>query len=348
MQEQNRDLQQEQNRDRVLTRLATPLIILATVIWGSSFVVMKSSVDVLPTFWLLAIRFTASAIVLALVFWKRWKLADKQYFIGGGIMGFFLFLAYSFQTFGLEGTTPGKNAFLTAVYCVIVPFLYWAVARQRPDRYNIAAAVLCIAGIGLVSVTGDNAAAVSMGDGLTLVGGFFFAAHIVAVSRFSQGRDIFLLTAIQFASFALFSWLGVLATRPALPVEAAVPEHRPEVHRPRHGGGAAVPGGPLRRAVLRAVRRRAPHASDGAGICPHLRGGHLFGDQVLLPPPGAEGSGPRGITRLRPGGGDPPGRPGSRSEKRADRGLTNVRFLRIMQYNKAIKKPMTERSSRCG
>lgn len=211
---------QEQNRDRALTRLATPLIILATVIWGSSFVVMKSSVDVLPTFWLLAIRFTASAIVLALVFWKRWKLADKQYFIGGGIMGFFLFLAYSFQTFGLEDTTPGKNAFLTAVYCVIVPFLYWAVARQRPDRYNIAAAVLCIAGIGLVSVTGDNAAAVSMGDGLTLVGGFFFAAHIVAVSRFSQGRDIFLLTAIQFASFALFSWLGVLATRPALPVEA--------------------------------------------------------------------------------------------------------------------------------
>ena len=211
---------QEQNRDRALTRLATPLIILATVIWGSSFVVMKSSVDVLPTFWLLAIRFTASAIVLALVFWKRWKLADKQYFIGGGIMGFFLFLAYSFQTFGLEGTTPGKNAFLTAVYCVIVPFLYWAVARQRPDRYNIAAAVLCIAGIGLVSVTGDNAAAVSMGDGLTLVGGFFFAAHIVAGSRFSQGRDIFLLTAIQFASFALFSWLGVLATRPALPVEA--------------------------------------------------------------------------------------------------------------------------------
>ena len=211
---------QEQSRERALARLATPLIILATIIWGSSFVVMKSSVDVLPTFWLLAIRFTASAIVLALVFWKRWKIADKQYFIGGGIMGFFLFLAYSFQTFGLEGTTPGKNAFLTAVYCVIVPFLYWAVARQRPDRYNIAAAVLCIAGIGLVSVTGDNAAAVSVGDGLTLVGGFFFAGHIVAVSRFSQGRDIFLLTAIQFASFALFSWLGVLATRPALPVES--------------------------------------------------------------------------------------------------------------------------------
>lgn len=312
---------QEQNRERALARFATPLIILATIIWGSSFVVMKSSVDVLPTFWLLAIRFTASAIVLALVFWKRWKIADKQYFIGGGIMGFFLFLAYTFQTFGLEGTTAGKNAFLTAVYCVIVPFLYWMVSHQRPDRYNIIAAVLCIAGIGLVSVTGDNAAAISVGDGLTLVGGFFFAAHIVAVSRFSRGRDVFLLTAIQFGSFALFSWLGVLVTRPALPVEAmdgslllslaylvifascggpAVPEHRPEVHCPRHGGGAPVPGGSLRRGILHDLCRRAAHGPDDAGLCPDLCGGHLLGDQVLLPTPGEREEGPRGITLHAP------------------------------------------------
>ena len=43
--------------------------------------------------------------------------------------------------------------FLTAVYCVLVPFLYWAFARVRPDRYNVIAAVLCVAGVGLVSLT---------------------------------------------------------------------------------------------------------------------------------------------------------------------------------------------------
>ncbi|MBM6926442.1 DMT family transporter [Pseudoflavonifractor phocaeensis] len=195
-----------------LAKFATPLIILATIIWGSSFVVMKSSVDVLPTFWLLAIRFTFAALVLAVVFLPRWKVCDKQYLVGGTVMGFCLFVAYAFQTFGLERTTPGKNAFLTAVYCVIVPFLYWAIARRRPDRYNILAALLCIVGIGLVSVTGESASAVNLGDILTLVGGFFFACHIVAVAKYSEGRDIFILTAIQFASFALFSWIGVLVT----------------------------------------------------------------------------------------------------------------------------------------
>ena len=196
-----------------LAKFATPLIILATIIWGSSFVVMKTSVDVLPTFWLLAIRFSASAIVLAIVFLPRWKVCDKQYLIGGTVMGFCLFLAYTFQTYGLERTTPGKNAFFTAVYCVIVPFLYWLIAKRRPDKFNVLAAFLCIGGIALVSVTGSNASAFNFGDVLTLIGGFFFACHIVAVSKYSEGRDIFILTTLQFASFALFSWLGVLFTR---------------------------------------------------------------------------------------------------------------------------------------
>lgn len=202
-----------QHKDNgILAKLATPLIILATIIWGSSFVVMKSSVDVLPTFWLLAIRFSFAALVLAVVFFKRWKVCDKQYLMGGTVMGFCLFVAYAFQTFGLERTTPGKNAFLTAVYCVVVPFLYWIVAKRRPDKFNVIAALLCIVGIGLVSLTGDDASAFNLGDVLTLIGGFFFAAHIVAVAKYAEGRDIFILTTLQFASFALFSWIGVLVT----------------------------------------------------------------------------------------------------------------------------------------
>ena len=202
--------------EAVLKKLASPLIVLATIIWGSAFVVMKNSVEVIPTFWLLAIRFSLSALVLGLIFWRRWKLLDRQYLVGGTVMGFFLFMAYTFQTFGLEQTTSGKNAFFTAIYCVIVPFLYWAIAHRRPDRFHVLAAFLCTGGIALVSVTGSNASAFNFGDVLTLICGFFFAAHIVAVARFSEGRDIFLLTTLQFASFAVFAWIGVLVTRPAL------------------------------------------------------------------------------------------------------------------------------------
>lgn len=206
----------ETKQDKLFARLAAPLIVIATVIWGSSFVVMKDSVDVLPPMWLLAIRFTLSGVLLGLFCGKRWRLLDRGYLLGGAVTGFFLCSAYIFQTFGLAYTTPGKNAFFTAVYCVVVPFLNWLVAKKRPDRYNVAAALLCLTGVGLVSVTGSDASAFNLGDVLTLIGGLFFASHILAVDHFAEDRDIFLLTALQFLFFALFAWIGVAVTRPVL------------------------------------------------------------------------------------------------------------------------------------
>ncbi len=205
--------------ETLLKKLAKPLLIAAPIIWGSSFVVMKHSLDSFTPFYLLAFRFTAAAIVLGLVFWKSWKVMDREYLKGGFIIGTMLFLAYAFQTFGLDLTTSGKNAFLTAVYCVIVPFLYWLIARKRPDKWNILAALLCVVGIGMVSLSNDGAGGltVNMGDLLTLVGGFFFAAHIVAVNKYAEGRDIFLITTLQFAFFGAWSWVGALLFREPFP-----------------------------------------------------------------------------------------------------------------------------------
>ena len=164
----------------VMKKLAKPMLFAAAFSWGSSFFIMKDTLNSMPVQYLLAIRFTFAALVLAVVFIKRWKVLDRQYLIGGTVMGFCLFVAYAFQTFGLEQTTSGKNAFFTAVYCVIVPFLYWIIARRRPDKFNVLAALLCIAGIALVSVTGENATAFNICDVLTLICGFCFAAHIVS------------------------------------------------------------------------------------------------------------------------------------------------------------------------
>lgn len=189
-----------------MRRLAKPMLFAAAIIWGSSFFIMKGAVDIIPTFYLLAIRFTGGAVLLALVCWKKWRMHfTRDYLWRGAVIGAFLFLAYSVQTFGLMGTTPSKNAFLTAVYCVLVPFLYWIAVKKRPDRYNILAAVLCVAGVGLVSLTNDFT--ITWGDGLTLVCAFFYAAHIVAVAKVSPAKDIYLLTVFQFAFAALYAWI---------------------------------------------------------------------------------------------------------------------------------------------
>ena len=209
-------------RESTLKKLARPLIVLATLIWGSTFFILKDTLDTVDLQFLLAFRFTAAAALLALVFWKRWRHIDRSYWLRGGLMGLLLYAAYTVQNYGLMDTTPGKNAFFTAVYCVIVPFLSWAADRRRPDRYNLLAALLCIAGIGLVSW--DGGLSLRWGDVLTLCSGFLYACHIVAASRFSRGRDVFLLTVLQFAATALCCWVGTAVTggfpRAPLPTRA--------------------------------------------------------------------------------------------------------------------------------
>ena len=190
------------------------MLLAATIIWGFAFVVMKDAVDVLPPAQLIGVRFFLTGLLMAAVFHRSLAgTLNGPCLKAGLVLAAVTFLAFWVQTVGLADTTPGKNAFLTAVYCVIVPFLYWFIAKRRPDKFNVLAAFLCIGGIALVSVTGSNASAFNLGDVLTLIGGFFFACHIVAVSKYSEGRDIFILTTLQFASFAIFSWIGVLVTQ---------------------------------------------------------------------------------------------------------------------------------------
>ncbi len=196
--------------ENLLKKLAKPLIIIATLIWGSTFFIMKDTLDSVDLQFLLAFRFTVAAVVLAIVFWKHWKGMDRSCWWRGAIMGVFLYTAYTVQNIGLMDTTPGKNAFFTAVYCVLVPFLYWVVDRLRPDKFNVLAAVLCIVGIGFVSW--DGGFSLGYGDWMTLLSGLLYACHIVATSKFAQNRDIFLLTVIQFGTTAVCCWVGTLIT----------------------------------------------------------------------------------------------------------------------------------------
>ena len=212
--------------EKIMRKLAKPMLFAAAFIWGSSFFVMKDALDALPVQYLLAIRFTTGALLLGLLCGKKWRSFTPDYLWRGAVIGGMLYTAYSVQTYGLALTTPSKNAFLTAVYCVLVPFLYWAFARIKPDRYHLLAAALCVTGVGLVSLSGDLT--VNPGDGLTLLCAVFYAMHIVCVAKTSPGKDIYLLTVFQFAFAGAFAWVGGALTE-RFPAQALA---KPEILLP--------------------------------------------------------------------------------------------------------------------
>lgn len=198
--------------------LAGAGLLSAAAIWGFAFVVVKNSLDVIPPAYMLAIRFTIAALVLAAICWKRLRNLRGRTLWAGAVIGFWLFASYLLQTIGCQYTTAGKNAFLTSAYVILVPFLYWVFAGQKPDIYCMAAAVLAISGIGLLSLQGDLT--VNIGDALTLVCAMGFALHMIYINKYTEYWDPVVLTVLQLAFAAAFSWIVSPILDGGFPTEA--------------------------------------------------------------------------------------------------------------------------------
>lgn len=184
-------------------------------IWGGSFVVMKDTLDVIPPAWLMFIRFAASTLIVGALFWKKLRdNLDMSHLAMGAILGLASGAAFVVQNIGLDDTTPGRNAFLTATYCVMTPFINWFVTRKRPDGGNLLAALLAIVGVGLVALGDDLSLIMSGGDWLTLVSAVLFAVHIVLVARFSSAHDVMTLTVVQLGVSALVALATALVMGP--------------------------------------------------------------------------------------------------------------------------------------
>ncbi len=178
----------------------------AAIIWGTAFFMIKNQMDVFPPDSLLALRYAIATPLLALVFWKKVRSSTLDDVWRSLVLGVILAAAMLVQSYGITDTTPGKNAFLTAIYCVLVPFIFWGVKRTRPEAKSFAAAFVGLIGIGLISLT-ENLS-IGWGDGMTLVGGVLFAVHIVGIATMGRNIDPVRSVVFQFAACTAIFWIA--------------------------------------------------------------------------------------------------------------------------------------------
>lgn len=195
-------------------------LLIAAAIWGMGTVVIKATVDSFPPAWLVGVRFTFAGLILAIVLFPRLKKAlDLDHLKKGAVLGVFIFLSYWSNSTGLTDTTASNSAFLTSLYCVIIPFLMWALSGPRPTKFNIAAALVCVAGVGCVSFAGSTDFSLRFGDAITLLSAVFLSFHVVCTSKYAGGRDMMVLTIIQFIVAGLLGFAAALTFEP-MPVFA--------------------------------------------------------------------------------------------------------------------------------
>ena len=186
------------------TVIADISLVFVALFWGIGFVAMKDALDTFPTFWLLTLRFGSAALLMGILFRRRLAAITKEDIRAGAIIGVFLFLGFATQTLGLNYTTPGKQAFLTATYVVIVPFLSWGLRRIFPGALSFFASFICLVGMGMLTLQ-EGVLSIGKGDTLTLVCAFFFACQLIAIEYFAAKKDPMILTLLQILMVCLLS-----------------------------------------------------------------------------------------------------------------------------------------------
>jgi drug/metabolite transporter (DMT)-like permease len=218
--------------------LADLALVLVTIIWGSTFVMVKNVVASYPPFSFLTIRFSLAALALVPFVWLeqgRAKAQVRRRGVAGRppdqtprlrrqaaplLIGLALFAGYTCQTLGLQLTTPAKAGFITGTYVVIVPLVMAVVLRQRPGRNATLGVALAMVGLAFLSLRAGLT--ISPGDALVFVCAIAFAAHILLTGRFALRYDPMLLTLGQIVVVAGLSGLCALALEPRVALNREV------------------------------------------------------------------------------------------------------------------------------
>ena len=187
--------------------LAIGALILVTVIWGGGFVASDMALESMKPFQIMMVRFLLASVLMGVISRAQRKgeekLKDRSGAIKAGVlMGVTLFMGFAFQIIGLQYTTPSKNAFLTALNVVIVPFIAFVILKKKIGANGIIGAVMSVLGVGLLSLNGNFT--VSLGDGLTLLCAVGFAFQIFFTSEFVKKYPASVLNMVQmFTAFVL-------------------------------------------------------------------------------------------------------------------------------------------------
>jgi len=206
-------------RHQLQLKLAPWALLTVSAAWGLSFVVMKDAIQRQSVNNFLFTRFSLAVIVMILIRPQTIKLFNKDLLQRGGLAGIFLGLGYIAQTLGLERTGAAITGFITGLYVVLTPLIASIVLKEKITKFTWLCIAVATFGLGLLSIRGFS---VGIGEMFVLASAILFAAHIIALSKWSSGRDVYAMTVIQLTMCAILAGLASTVEGYSLPPDRGV------------------------------------------------------------------------------------------------------------------------------
>lgn len=174
---------------------ANIMMLIVTMLWGSSYLFMKMGLDAFQEFNLIALRFGIAFILAGTIFYKRLIRIDLRTFFYGFILGSILFLVMTLVTYGLKFTTISNAGFLFSLSVVFVPMLLAVFFKIKPEKKVVIGIFIAIFGIAVLTL--NNKLHINSGDYLTILAALFYALQIIFTDKFTKNVDSITLGILQ-------------------------------------------------------------------------------------------------------------------------------------------------------
>jgi drug/metabolite transporter (DMT)-like permease len=178
-----------------------------TFLWGSTFVVVKNSLDHSSVFVFLALRFTLAGICMLAFRPGVFRALRRDEIFAGVRLGFFMFCGYAFQTAGLRYTTASNSGFITGSSVVLVPLILVLFWGKRVTLWVYFGTVAAGAGLYFLTVPASGVAHLNRGDVLTFFAAVSYAVHIILVGEYAREHSAAALSVLQVLACAVMAWL---------------------------------------------------------------------------------------------------------------------------------------------
>lgn len=180
-------------------------LLLNTIIWGGTFVIIKSALNDVSPMLFLGIRFLIAAIIFLPFVPKIFKGISKKTIRGGILLGFLFFLGFAAQTIGLKYTSATKSGFISGTFVIFIPFLQFFIERKVPSKMNLLGVLFVIIGLIFLSSKGQNFLDIfseigsnfNIGDTLTLLCSILFAMYMVYLDKITRENPFMPLVILQ-------------------------------------------------------------------------------------------------------------------------------------------------------
>lgn len=199
--------------NKKLTPFKADLMLLAVaLLWGSSYVVTKSSIDLVEPMQVILFRFSIASLLSLLFFGKHLKASSKGEIKAGSLLGAMLSLGLLFALNGIKFTTVSKNSFIISTNVVFVPFLYWALCKKKPSVMSVVAVFIMAGGLGFLTLDFSGDFNINKGDFISMGCIFFYAVHVVFADIYSKKYNPLSINTIAMITASLLSAVSLLLT----------------------------------------------------------------------------------------------------------------------------------------